>query len=202
MKKITSLLLIFVMLFTAMSLSGCERKVLKNGFYRYGDVITDYFIAYKSDVSEFDITDISLDLYYGVGEYERLTENTSIDSFEICFLSGDSSLYIAKKANDELISEKYNVDVEYVPFLARFFVDNLSFSHSETIAIPEYLFNKNTGEIRIILSSEHLYVEHNVEFQEECLACSVEYKTHILAESTIYYQKSSDKIVLSIDPFQ
>ena len=202
MKKLTSLLLALIMLFTVLTLSGCGIKPLKNGFSKYGDIIPDYFIAYKSDVSKFDLSDVSLEFYYGVLEYERLVGKASISSFEICFLSGDSDLYIAKKITDELVSEEYNVDIAKVPFLARFFIDNLTFSHSETIAIPEFLFDKNTGEIRIVLCSEFLYSEHNnSEFLVECSACSAQYTTHILAESVLYYQKNDDRIILSSEPF-
>ncbi|MBQ7872499.1 MAG: hypothetical protein IJ360_00830, partial [Clostridia bacterium] len=64
MKKLTSLLLALIMLFTALTLSGCGEK--NTGLYGYYDGPGNYFMcAYESNLREFDIDRVNLRLYYG-----------------------------------------------------------------------------------------------------------------------------------------
>ena len=72
MKKLTSLLLALIMLFTALTLSGCgERYAIEEGVFRYEYYPTpEIKLAIRSKVNEFSVDNVNLDLYIGLNQVQ------------------------------------------------------------------------------------------------------------------------------------
>lgn len=162
---------------------------LKSGFSDSGGCEASPFLcAYKSDKTEFDINDVTLDFYYGVffledEEYER--ENTfDIPSFDLFFLN-EKGKVLVKHVDENLISEKYKISFIYDENLQ---VIDTVFNHCETFTVPKEVFVKDKGSITFAIYGT------NVREYEPEYRCKV--------SKVIYYKINGDKVILSNRQFK
>ncbi len=197
MKKLTSLLLALIMLFTALTLSGCGEK--NTGLYGYYDDPGHGFMcAYESNLREFDIDRVNLRLYYGGiynignnGEILEISEfGMSVPSFELYLENEVGDRHTIKKVEEELISHKYyvHIDWDYHNFLLFEYYDTTPvFLYHEVITIPAELFANDSGYISIVIYSDNATLDGSGP------------QSTILAEGRVCYERVGDKVVLTED---
>ena len=197
MKKLTSLLLALVMLFTALTLSGCEfrnNNELKCGFERSG--LLDWFLcAYKSETREFDIDDVTLTFSYGGiynimdnGEVLEYAEcGVSSPSFELYFEDEEGNQHLIKIIEEELISNKYNVELN----TNSWFGDDIIFCHSELITIPSDSFSKKEGYLFFNLGTQYI-IDPTCDFYHNG-------SYYVLGQIVLYYRIVNDRVTLSCE---
>ena len=163
--------------------------VLESGFKKSDDCETPLFhCAYRSDKTEFDIDDVTLDFYYGgwftnLGiEYDLQLYN--FPTFEIYFTNDAHDRCFVKRVEENLVSEKYRCK----------FIDDddwnateIIFNHSESITIPREIFTENEGVIYFAIYSKN--ANHTVP--------EVEW----IAGKAIFYKIIGEKVILSNLPF-
>ena len=163
--------------------------VLESGFKKSDDCETPLFhCAYRSDKTEFDIDDVTLDFYYGgwftnLGiEYDLQLYNFPM--FDIYFTNDAHDRCFVKRVEENLVSEKYRCK----------FIDDddwnateIIFNHSESITIPREIFTENEGVIYFAIYSKN--ANHTVP--------EVEW----IAGKAIFYKIIGEKVILSNLPF-
>ena len=189
-KIVARVMLVILLISSAINLAGCGNKGLEAGESKYGDFIPMFMCGYKSDNNEFDIDNVTLDFYYGCTAYKY-----SVPRFELYFSDEKENMYLIKKVDEELTSEKYNIETKYVPFLMRSFINNLTYNYCEKITIPKELFDKKEGYLFFMISTESLYYGET----SDCLFCNNQYKTHILAEQILYYKVDGNIVTIYND---
>ena len=163
-----------------------QKTGLESGFIvSSGDESPSITCALKSDKTEFDIDDVTLDFYYGIlftgsEEYAREYGGHNIPSFDICFenIKGDR-LILIRHVEENLVSEKYRTVWVYDEnYSATFTIYN----HSETLTIPKELF---TPEEDVILFSI---------YGTDVNSYDPVYKG--IAYKYIYYKIDGDKVII------
>ncbi len=162
MKKLTSLLLALIMLFTALTLSGCGifYQGIECGFY-YRDIRSDFFCAYNTDKREFNIDDVTLTFYYGGnyklsndGKYYATEElGTTCPNFELHFVNENGDRYLIRNIEEDFYSEKYMVT--FNDLLCPIPITKVTFQYSEDITIPSELFVSDSGYIRFCVGTQY-----------------------------------------------
>lgn len=170
----------------AQNMGETQPKSLESGFYAYYDCVgsTAFHCAYKSDKTEFDIDNVTLDFYYGV-EYlfteEDERETIDIPSFDLYLSNGKSPKISIKHVEENLISEKYRCHIAWDED------SKITYNHCETVTIPRELF---------VEESECLYFSvygTNVrEFYPE-------YRSVIGAH--LHYKIVGERVILAAMPF-
>ena len=164
--------------------------VLESGFKRSDDAceIPLFLCAYRSDKTEFDIDDVTLDFYYG-GWYSDLgidydLQQHNFPMFDIYFTNDAHDRCFVKRVEENLVSEKYR---------CKFIDDDNSdateiiFNHSESITIPREIFTENEGLIYFAIFSQNAnYTDSEVER---------------IAGIGIRYKVIGERVVLSNLPF-
>ena len=125
--------LVLLLMMTALLVTGCEQNPslpteeqgeppsagLEVGFdaSSQGEESLPISCAYRSDKTEFDIDDVTLDFYYGRPIYsspEYLWENVmNVPSFDVCFSNGAGLQIHVKHVEENLVSEKYRCKLIY-----------------------------------------------------------------------------------------
>ena len=147
-KLIARAMLLVLLLTNAVNLGACSNQSIQDGFTVYGK-IPSILCAYKVDKKVFDIDNVYITFYYGITYYESAYEaGTSYPIFDI-FLINDEKEYLVRTVDEELVSSKYGVDVEYNSW-----INNVHFEHSEVIKIPRELFDQDKGYITFLISCE------------------------------------------------
>ncbi len=176
------LLLAFCMLATG---CGGKSKGLSSGF---SEIESCYKMAYKSDKTEFDINDVTLELSYGcyfIHDVEwELEHGGDIFSYfdiyiESCQKNGDKTLI--KRVEENLISEKYRVTREYDE--NNYFV-GWKFNCSENITIPKEVFSKEKDRLVFCIYGESLRDDGLPSYR-------------VLAYAGIGYKVLGDKVILA-----
>jgi hypothetical protein len=192
MKKKLICVLLLVLTFTVVVLSGCEKdeeyvdKGLSVGFESTsagGDISFSDYCAYKSDVSEFDINDVTLHFFIG-GMFSDSIEHElecgrNFPSVKLYFkrfdlnesaMLGDEPYFITEIS--DYVSEKY-----------RWKGDQYELEDGLEITIPSELFIGESGRIAFIVKGIHIKDPDN------------EYK-HI-SSIWIFYTVDGNKVTLS-----
>lgn len=164
--------------------------VLESGFNPSDDAceIPLFHCAYRSNKTEFDIDDVTLDFYYG-GDYSNLgieydLQQHNFPVFEIYFKNETHDRCFVKRVEENLVSEKYRCKFIYD--------DNrnaieIIFNHSESITIPREIFTENEGVIYFTIYSQNVnYTNSSVEF---------------ITGKAIFYKVIEGKVVLSSQEF-
>ena len=153
-----SVLLAFCMLAT-----GCGGNGMQNGLdssSTLGCAYNSYMCAYKSDKTEFNINDVTLELSYGcyfINDVEWVMEHggdifSYFDIYiESCQKNGDKTLI--KRVEENLISEKYRITRAYDE--NNYFV-GWKFNYSEMITIPKEVFSKDKDRLVFRIYGESL----------------------------------------------
>ena len=164
--------------------------VLESGFKRSDDAceIPLFLCAYRSDKTEFDIDDVTLDFYYG-GWYSDLgidydLQQHNFPMFDIYFTNDAHDRCFVKRVEENLVSEKYRCKFIYDDDWN--FIE-LKFNHSESITIPREIFTENEGVIYFAIFSQNAnYTDPEVER---------------IAGIGIRYKVIGERVVLSNLPF-
>ena len=161
--------------------------VLESGFKPSDDAceIPLFYCAYRSDKTEFDIDDVTLDFYYG-GYYSNLgieydLQLYNFPTFEICFTTDNlNTICLVKQVEENLVSEKYRCNRIYDDDWN--FIE-LKFNHSESITIPREIFTKNEGVIYFTIYSQN--------------ANATNPRVQAIAGKAIFYKVIEGKVILS-----
>ncbi len=191
--------LFLLLMMTALLVTGCEQNPspppeeqgehlsagLEVGFdaSSQGEESLPVSCAYRSDKTEFDIDDVTLDFYYGHPIYsspEYLWENVmNVPSFDVCFSNGAGLQIHVKHVEENLVSEKYRCELIYDENWN--FIEK-KFNYSESITIPKELFTEKSGVIIFKIRGA------NVRESEEIIP---------LGSAYINYEVFGDKVVLT-----
>lgn len=209
-KKGIYLLVVFILLTTAFVFAGCKEEEdtgLNVGFEGnlYGDPSPSDYCAYRSDVSEFDINDVTLEFFYGgifseSIEYERsnirnigkvklyffapaLCENSECATQYDYQYGGrkcvnllcEDSRYFIKESQKDYTSEAHR-------WKGRLYEDG----EGETITIPKELFVGERGLIEFMVFGKD---ENHREYPDN------EYE--LISGKIIHYKIYGYKVVLS-----
>lgn len=166
LKRITCLRAMLIMIFSLFALVGCAKKSgFEIGFnYVRGEERGQFIaVAARSDKTEFNIDDVTIEFSFGWFDYE-LDEYYPREKFVIFFINGLDNNYVVGQFNpydlsnnidkaefireivpSEFISEKYRLTTSWKR--------GKEFAHSEMIKVPSNLFiNNNTdGEGEVVL---------------------------------------------------
>ena len=163
-------------------------SILEGGFnYPSLDALpSNIFCGYRSEHSEFDINNVTLNFYYGCVfltdlEYELTMK--SYPNFEIAFQHENGEKFTVKKVDENLISEKYSCEAVWDE---NWYIVDMIFNHSESLTIPKELFINETGIIYLQIYGINQALDKNV---IECIV-----------STPIAYEKTGDKIVLKEVP--
>lgn len=195
------LILIIVSLFV----TGCEQLGIKipgrdkdtvssgveSGFKpSSSDEMNPFHCAYKSDKTEFDINDVTLDFYYGVSYYESaeyFRENIwDIPYFEVSFTTDDNKKFVVKRVEENLVSEKYRC--EYIRD-ENLKIIEIKYNYCETLTIPAEIFTEESGVIYFGFRGDNIRVQ-DPEHRE------------IGGGKAIFYKVKDGKVILSSKRFE
>ncbi len=184
LRRISAVLLI-ILTFTVCA-TGCELEDVLNSVVKAKDEPTcvgkhnSFHCAYKSNKTEFDINDVTLEFFYGTYVYtdvEFMREHGStVPGFELYFSNDQEQEYLIKRVEEDLVSEKYHS--EYNKDEKRY-----DFTHSETITIPKELFTKEKGYVYFFLREISNADNYPTKFS--------------LTSVDIYYEVIGDKVIIS-----
>ena len=164
--------------------------VLENGFKPSNDADETpiFYCAYRSDKTEFNINDVTLDFYYGGYYYQgaeyELENAHDFPSFELYFTDNEGNKFFVKRVEENFVSDKYSCDLIYDN---DWNVINVDFNHSEAVTIPKEIFTEDVGLIYFSIYSEN--------------AKELESQTKVIAGIGIYYKVIGEQVVLSNQPF-
>ena len=119
--------------------------VLENGFKPSNDADETpiFYCAYRSDKTEFNINDVTLDFYYGGYYYQgaeyELENAHDFPSFELYFTDNEGNKFFVKRVEENFVSDKYNCNLIYDN---DWNVIDVDFNHSESITIPKEIFTE------------------------------------------------------------
>ena len=195
--KVFLILLIISLSFTSCTLNGLFDQNTSEGFEKglkfsppncpgYIPDSPSLLCACKSDKSEFGISFVILDFYYG-GDFSESIEFEKEHShdypwFEIYFSDDYGNRVFSKRVFENFISEKYRCDVvrnESGHTLER------KFNYSEKIWIPKKLFTKESGVIYVGIYGE------NQRYDEPKYEC--------ITSMSICYKVIGNKVILSAE---
>ena len=177
---------ILILLTTSLVFAGCEKdKGLYVGFKGVGgDPAPSDFSAYRSDVSEFDINDVTLEFFYGgifcedieyersqgknIGKVKLYFRNPALGEFSVINSFSDENLYFIKESEDDYVSEAH-----------RWKGTSYKKGEGEIITIPKELFVVEKGKLYFYVfgkDKNHLYYPNNE--YEYISAISIHYKVN------------------------
>ena len=180
------------------NVSTNEKQGLESGFNNEDNACASsiFRCAYKSEKNEFEIDDVTLEFFYGgkyiliaEGEYiygaEYIREKCGHDipTFDVYFKEDGGEKILIKHVEENLISDKYNVDID--PYGN----NPPKYSFSETLTIPEQLFSKESGMIYFMISGTNKWDGDNA-------------KNRAFTWTYIYYKKDNGKVILSNKEFK
>ena len=163
-----------------------QKTGLESGFsVSNGCESSSFYGAYKSDKTEFDIDDVTLDFYYGVyflgsEEYER-EHGYSFPSFDLYFVDrkGENKFFI-RHVEENFISEKYRCELLYDE---NWNVTKIKYNYFETLTVPKEMFTKEVGMIYFSVFSANVR-----DYPPEYRA---------IAGAKVFYKMSGNKVILT-----
>ena len=167
-----------------------ESQGLENGLMGGGGKPSLLYLprgAYKSDKTEFELDDVTLEFYYGI----RLDDMHSIKlhvgdipKFELCFLNEDGDRITVRKVKENFISEKYKLDLTWNLEIRKF---NVKYNYSESITIPKEIFTRECGIITFVIVGDSIFDEKVI-------------PDYCLVKLNIFYKKIDERIKLASHP--
>lgn len=195
-KKGICLMVVLILLTTAFVFAGCKEEEdtgLKVGFEvstTNGDPSPSDYCAYKSDVSEFDINNATLEFFYGgifsesiehershgrnIGNVKLYFYNPALGEFDINVFS-DENLYFIKESEEVYTSEAH-----------RWKGNLYEEGEGETVTIPKELFVGERGLIGFMIFGKD---ENHRDYPNN------EYE--YVSGKNIYYKVNGDRVMLS-----
>ncbi len=191
-RRAISLMLVGVMLILSLLLGGCSlfNQGVEDGFefIWLSPLFSDHGIAYRSDVTEFDIDNVTLTLYYGyecpIFDYENIPILVTISNYD-----AGKNVLIRKFEEEEFYTEERKATFETTnPFIGLKY--RCTFNYSETITIPKELFTEEKGMLFFRLELEHLpfsYKSEGFGYVDDAL----------LSEVALCYEIRDNKVIIS-----
>lgn len=197
--------LLIVLLIVSMSFTGCmitnTGEGLESGFKFFGsggdEPSNPFHCGYKTDRTEFDIDNVTIDLYYGVdccNDDGIVRMGTRIPSFDIYVAIWDEEInkdyvnkYLIRHVEEEFVSVKYNCKVITTQRGAGWFIEEIIYNHHETIKIPKEVFVTEIGCISILIRRNDVKQLSPIELR--------------ITSTAFYYKVIGEKVVLSTKPF-
>jgi hypothetical protein len=191
--------LLILLLIVSMSFTGCmitnTGEGLESGF-AFSSLggescqSNPFHCGYKTDRTEFDIDDVTIDLYYGVeccNDDGLLCAGVSIPTFDIYVEPrGTYNKYLIKHVEEELFSVKYNCKVISKDFLIWPTI-KIIYNHHEAIKIPKEAFENGSGRLDIIIYGTFVSGVNSREGE--------------IVGTVIYYKVIGEKVMLSKKSF-
>ena len=199
MRKKIKIMVALVLIFSTFILVGCENgeenvnKGLEVGFIvnSGSDPSPSDFCAYRSNVSEFDINDVTLEFFYGgifsesiehershsrnIGKAKLYFHNPALGKFYIQNHLSYENLYFIKEGEEDYTSEAH-----------RWKGNLYKEGEGETITIPKELFVGEKGLIAFIVFGKD---ENHRDYPNN------EYE--YVSGKNIYYKVNGDSVMLS-----
>lgn len=183
--------MVICMVFTLFGCENGEENVdngLKVGFEVSSgdDPSPSDFCAYSSEVSEFDINDVTLEFFYGglfnINIEDELNSVRNIPYVELYFDNKEmvGEPYLIRRTTESYISEKYRCEMIVDEDWNMIGID---FNHFEQITIPKELFVGSSGKIYFYIFGNNIR--------------EIDNNGRILSSIAIYYRLNNDKIILS-----
>ncbi|MBQ7872793.1 MAG: hypothetical protein IJ360_02340 [Clostridia bacterium] len=191
MKKLTSLLLALIMLFTALTLSGCVPaptcKYILTQRYREFGVADKIDIIATSNTNTFQMDDVSFDLSYAthlLSSNGYTVENNGEYAYGVYLYSYEERGEVLETKDLSLVKEYYVIDTilpeeamtdKYLAVCPNFFIGygtGDEFNYTKTITIPEKYVKEEKGYFYIELimfyfdEEEQLYYNNLSEYIE------------------------------------
>ena len=177
MKRILSVIMLTILF---LSMFGCTSKAgLESGFTYKGDKpLPDFFLAFKSDKTEFDINDVTINISIGLeSEFSPLDDPRYI----LKLIVVDEQNFVESTLHDDYAYRKtLTLLKECVDFSnKKFYYESeqinsrtfkVSFNHSEAITIPAEMFSQQSGVLKLVLYQE--YPPSTDESDPECWSCT------------------------------
>ena len=148
---------ILAILILSLTLTGCGQENdngFEFGYHSHYGIINNgsafAYIAYKSDVSVFDIDDVTFEFAYGCTKYDR--DYFGVSKGRIFFNNETTEVFVGYTEED-LSSDKYNVSRVY----SEDEDDKLTyyeFTHSEKLTVPSELFTNDSGIIYVLIKAK------------------------------------------------
>lgn len=163
----------------------------------YGDDYVRGAIAYASHHNEFDIDDVTLDLYFAfANDMYSLLENKTCNVILYTYQNNDEydqglGLVAKHKEIDDCTSGKYTFDTEYYQN-ANFRVKLQSYRYSEKLTIPKAQFVGNSGQIAIFLTN----LEPQELVKDKVALLYGEVQDGLVCQVIISYEKKNGAIML------
>ncbi|NCA92313.1 hypothetical protein EOM82_03560 [bacterium] len=199
MRKKTIAIVALVLICMVFTLLGCEKgkenvdNGLKVGFEVSSgdDPSPSDFCAYSSEVSEFDINDVTLEFFYGgifsenieveriqgrhIGKVKLFFHNPALGKFDILNHLSYENLYFIKESEEDYTSEAH-----------RWKGNLYEEGEGEIITIPKELFVGESGVIGFLVFGKD---EKHRDYPD------IEYER--VSGKSIYYKVNGDRVMLS-----
>lgn len=156
---------IAILLLSVIILPACGGKGLEIGFGGRGEFLDNIMGAVKSDKTDFDVDNVTLDFYYG-GILEEYGEDDERQIFGVALYWGNR--IIASEIDFDTPYEDYRTleDLYFVKFISaeqwlsggygvEATVSKKSFEHNETLTVPAEMFLQD--EKNLVLSFIQIY---------------------------------------------
>jgi len=190
-KKLIIVIILFILTFTGFMLTGCNNS-LSVGFDGVrGDPAPSDYCAYSSDVSEFNINNVTLEFYYGgifsedieyershgknIGKIKLYFQNPAISEFFILDPVTYENLYFIKESDEDYTSETH-----------RWKGNLYEAGEGDIITIPKDLFVNERGVIGFYVFGKD---KNQIDYPNN------EYKC--VSGINIYYKVNGDRVKLS-----
>ena len=163
--------------------------VLENGFNPSNDADETpiFYCAYRSNKTEFNINDVTLDFYYGgyyyPGVKNELENAHDFPSFELYFTDDEGNKFFVKRVEENFVSDKYSCELIYDN---DWNVVNVEFNHSEAVTIPKEIFTEDVGLIYF-----GIYGDNTKDHESQ---------TKFITGKAIHYKVIGEQVVLSNQP--
>ena len=201
MCSVLAVLLAFCLLFTGcvngdvieISEEDASDKGVESGFFiSYGLYETPFCAAYKSEKSEFDINDVTLDFFWGGKVTQYMIDEYRYSYFDLYFVSDSEEgegweEFFVKRIEENFVSEKYRC--EFTRVEGKEGVESIKYHYSEKITIPKEIFTGKCDFIWFKIKSINEIAPNQS-------------KETSIANIIIYYKLTDDgKVILSGLPF-
>ena len=134
---------------------GCEKektieeeedKGISSGFTYSGggEPSPELYLGYKANISEFDLSNVKLEIGYGWVDVAHLDREQNVLNYELVAKQIGSN-------NETILSHADNFNSTLYSFYLDLEQEHYVYSHTEIVLIPQELFSKAAGEILLFI---------------------------------------------------
>ena len=148
-------------------------------------------MACKSDKKEFNIDDVTFEIFYGENWSSVKLEmdcGEHYKNFDLRVRNNDGDVIVLKLMDEEFVSEKYICEVVYDE---HWYITEVKYKHSEFITVPQEIFTKEEGVIEIYLWAAASYSTYDTIAYTNVTITSV-YLNYKIVEGKVILTKASN----------